>query len=212
MKFDHKVACKCGGTFSFSTTGDRSFPDTLCSKCGMTGYLSDPLSASLIAERLLHRGKDELDSGDYSLSIVIGTMAVETFLTRLYLKLKGMDSFAASFTLPTPAQETNWEREYPRSGGFPQPADFVSRELTGEVFDNFVSSNNVAHDIFAALPQAAGRSPVDYFQIELFKRRNRIAHRGYVNSEKHDAALCHKLAVAIVSILREMDRSRYGAL
>jgi hypothetical protein len=47
---------------------------------------------------------------------------------------------------------------------------------------------------------------------ELFERRNRIVHWGYVNSTKAEAQLCHTLAVAIISILREMDRSAYRAL
>jgi hypothetical protein len=41
--------------------------------------------------------------GTFSLSIVIGTMAVEAYLTRLFLKLKGLDNYAATFNLPTAA-------------------------------------------------------------------------------------------------------------
>jgi hypothetical protein len=160
----------------------------------------------------LHRSKAELEGGDYSLSIVIGTIAVESFLTRLFLKLKGMDSYATTFSLPTPVQEEAWEREYPRSGGFTGPADFVSNATTGMTFDEFVAKNRVAAKIMVGFPDAANLSPTQYFQVELFKRRNRIAHWGYVNSTEVEAQLCHTLAVAIISILREMDRSTYGAL
>jgi len=159
----------------------------------------------------LYRSKAELEGGDYSLSIVIATMAVESFLTRLFLKLKGMDSYATTFNLPTPTQEEAWEHEYPRKGGFIAPADFVSKKITGLTFDGFVAQNNLATNIMAGFPDAVNLSATKYFQNELFRRRNRIAHWGYVNSTKAEARQCHTLAVAIVSILREMDKSKYGA-
>lgn len=168
------------------------------------------MSVSVTAERLLYRSKKELERGDYTLSIVIGTMAVESFLTRLFLKLKQMD--AKVFNRPTRAQEEAWEHEYPRSGGFTGPADFVSKAMFGSKFDEFVDKNHAAKKIMAGLPDEAKQSPKDYFQTELFKRRNRIVHWGFVNSNKTEAELCHTLAVAIVSILREMDKSRYGYL
>jgi hypothetical protein len=122
-----------------------------------------------------------------------------------------MDSYATTFNLPTPAQEEAWALEYPRSGGFIGPADFVSKAITGLTFDKFVAQNNVAKEIMAGLPDATNLSATKHFQNELFRRRNRIAHWGYVNSTKEEAQLCHTLAVAIVSILREMDRSKYVA-
>jgi hypothetical protein len=172
----------------------------------------DPLSVSVTAERLLYRSKAELERGEFSLSIVIGTMAVESYLTRLFLKLKQMDNFATSFNLPTVEQEAAWEAEYPRKGGFSGPISFVSKRVAGMTFDEFVAGNSVAKAIFAALPNPTHTSPTQYFQDELFKRRNRIAHWGYVNSNQSDAQQCFDIAKAIVSILREMDRSKYANL
>jgi hypothetical protein len=193
----------------FSAYGDAPFEQAKCSNCEKVGYLIDPLSVSVTAERLLYRSKSELESGDYSLSIAIAVMAVESYLTRLFLKLKGMDSYAMTFKLPTEEQEQAWEKEYPRSGGFPNPIGFVSKGLLGTTFDKFVVDNAVARAIFSALPNASNTSATDYFQKELFKRRNRIVHWGYVNSSKADAERCHNVAVALVSILREMDESKY---
>lgn len=172
----------------------------------------NPLSVSVTAERLLYRSKAELEGGDYSLSIVIAVMAVESYLTRLFLKLKGMDSYASSFNLPTATQEEMWEKEYPRSGGFSSPIGFVSQRLLGTTFDKFVAGNAAASATFTALPNSSNATPTQYCQDELFKRRNRIAHGGYVSSNKAEAELCHTIAVALVSILREMDRSKYGNL
>lgn len=212
MRFIQEIRCKCGHTFSFFAYGDEAWSEEICPKCGSPAVLMDPLSVNVTAERLLCRSQAELEGGDYSLSIVIGTIAVESFLTRLFFKLKGMDSYATTFKLPTPAQERAWEVDYPRSGGFPRPADFVSKAMTGFTFDKFVAQNNVATKIMARFPDAANLSATEYFQNELFRRRNRIAHWGYVNSTKAEAQLCQTLAVAIVSILREMDKSKYAAL
>ncbi len=123
-----------------------------------------------------------------------------------------MQNYAATFSLPTVAEEAQWEKEYPRKGGFPVPVDFVSRDLMGVTFDKFVEGNTVAKAIFSSLPNSSQASPTQHVQDELFKRRNRIAHWGYVNSNKAEAELCHKIAVGVVSMLREMDRSKYGSL
>src|SRR5262249_42503991 len=87
MKFTYEAACECGGRIVFSTTGEEKFGPGECSSCKKTAYLTDPLSVSVTAERLLYRSKAELENGDYSLSIVIATIAVESYLTRLFLKL-----------------------------------------------------------------------------------------------------------------------------
>jgi hypothetical protein len=212
MLFTHVIACNCGGTYAFAAYGDGEFAPTRCTKCGRPGFLTDPLSVSVTAERLLLRSTEELERGDYSLSIVIAVMAVESYLTRLFLKLKGMDSYATTFKLPTAEQEAEWEKEYPRSGGFPKPIGFVSQKLVATTFDKFVEGNKTAKPIFSALPNASKAGPTKYFQDELFKRRNRIAHWGYVDSSKADAELCQSIAVALVSILREMDRAKFGNL
>lgn len=211
MKFTYDVACECGGRIVFSTAGEEQFGPGECSSCKKTACLTDPLSVSVTAERLLYRSKAELENGDYSLSIVIATIAVESYLTRLFLKLKGMQNYATTFELPKESMEAQWEKEYPRSGGFLKPSDFVAQRFTGLTFDQFVMSNNiVAAHAFLGLPNTNKALPSRYFQDELFNRRNRIAHWGYVNSTRQEAEHCHRIAVAIVTILREMDRLKYG--
>jgi len=167
-----------------------------CSSCKKTTYLIDPLSVSVTAERLLYRSKAELENGDYSLSIVIATIAVESYLTRLFLKLKGMENYATTFELPNESMEAQWEKEYPRSGGFLKPSDFVAKQFTGLTFDQFVLSNNtVTAHAFLGLPNPNKILPSRYFQNELFNRRNRIAHWGYVNSTRQEAEHSHQIAV-----------------
>ncbi len=205
MKFFIERACDCGGRYVFSAYGDAEFTPAICVNCGKSAHLMDPLSVSVTAERLLRRSQTELEGGEYSLAIVIGVMAVESYLTRLFMKLKGMTSYASTFNLPTATQEAEWEKEYPRTGGFLSPAHFVAKKLVGTTFDDFVATNKRANAIFSGLPASFGASPTQYFQDQLFKRRNRIAHWGYVNSTKSEAQLCHTVSVAVVSILREID-------
>lgn len=210
MKFAIKKPCDCGGQYVFSAYGDVEFGSATCSSCGKFAHLMNPLSVSVTAERLLYRSKAELESGDYSLSIVIAVMAIESYLTRLFLKLKGMDSYATTFSLPTPEEEVAWEKEYPRSGGFSSPIGFVSQKVVGTTFDKFVAGNATANAAFLSLPNPSQTTPTQYFQEELFNRRNRIAHWGYVNSNQSEAEHCHTIAVDLVAILREMDRTKYG--
>ncbi len=212
MKFTTEKECDCGGRYVFSAYGDAEFAPAACEKCGKSASQIDPLSVSVTAERLLYRSKAELESGDYSLSIVIAVMAIESFLTRLFLKLKGINGYASTFTLPTATQEADWEKEYPRSGGFSNPIGFVSQSLMSTTFDKFVAGNPIAKEIFSKLPNPAYVAPTQYFQRELFNRRNRIIHWGYVNSNQTEAELCYNMAVALVSILRKMDQAKYGKL
>src|SRR5271165_5476050 len=152
MKFTIEQECDCGGRYVFCAYGDADFGAAICAKCGKSAHLMNPLSVSVTAERLLCRSKAELESEDYSLSIVIAVMAIESFLTRLFLKLRGMDSYASTYSLPTATQEEEWEKEYPRSGGFSGPVGFVSQRLVGTTFDKFVAGNAVASAIFYGLP------------------------------------------------------------
>lgn len=213
MRFAYKRICECGGEIIFLATGEADFNPANCPSCAKPAILFNPLSVSVTAERLLYRSKAELEIGDFSLSVVIGTIAVESYLTRLFLKLKGMENYVATFQIPNKALEEEWEKEYPRSGGFLKPSDFVSKKLTGKTFDQFVMSNNIAAaHAFLGVPNPNGALPSRHFQDELFKRRNRIAHWGYVNTTMVEAEHCHHIAVAIVTILREMDRLKYGNL
>ena len=210
MKFTYEATCSCGSVVHFAATGDQPFGTGVCSSCGRVAHLVDPLSVCVTAEKLLYRSRAELQAGDFSLSIVIATIAVESYLTGLFLKLKGMENYALTFQLPSRSLKEQWETEYPRSGGFLKPGDFVAKKFTGQTFDHFVLSNNVvAAQAFLGLPNTDSVMPSRYFQNELFSRRNRIAHWGYINSTRREAEHAHQIAVAIVTILREMDRLKY---
>jgi hypothetical protein len=65
MKFILKVPCDCGGRFLCFACGDADFGCTQCSEFRKAAHVTDPLSVSVTAERLLHGSKPEFVSGDF---------------------------------------------------------------------------------------------------------------------------------------------------
>jgi hypothetical protein len=102
----------------FATCGDDDFGEATCSHRGSTASLADPLSVCVTGERFLYRSNADIEGGEYSLSMIVGVMAVESFLTPVFLKLRRMESFAVTFEPPTSAQEAEWEKEFPENWWF----------------------------------------------------------------------------------------------
>jgi hypothetical protein len=213
MKFSQEIPCKCGGVFLFEKYGDGRWPVVSCTVCNKSASLMNHLSVDVTADCLLQRSKAELDNGDYTLSILISAIAVESFLTRMFLRQKGIAAHV--FDRSTlDAQQNEWKEEYRRrvKGGFTVPADFISKEFTGISFDKFVAKDDVTIKIMAQFPEATNTSTKQYFQDELFKRRNEIAHWGYVNSAEPEAQRALMIAASIIEILKRMDKLKYGNL
>ncbi len=209
MKITIQVICS-GCNSEFPVTGDagKKFPAAICPKCNAAINIVDPLSISVVAERLLHRSKGEMECGDYTLSIICSAMAVECFLTQSFLKWKGLENFKSTGHFPTESEQSELEKGYTKSAGFLTPADFVSNSLAGMGFNEFVAKDPKAKAIMAGFPDAAGLSPKEYFQQGLFKKRNRILHWGEVNYLQIDATLCLSVAVAVIGILKIMDAQK----
>jgi hypothetical protein len=209
MKSSITLRCNCGEEFSIPVAGSETLHTAVCPNCQMAGFACEPLSVSVDGDRLMNRSKAELEAGDYTLSIVCAAIAVESFLTRAFLKWKGVENLGRVGHLPTDAEEAEWEKEFPRGGGFLGPADFVSKALTGMEFDSFVTKNHAATKMISAIPGATGRSPKEFFQCTLFHRRNRIMHWGFLGYQRADAELCFKAAMSSVQILKLMDRQKF---
>ena len=169
----------------------------------------DPLSISLIAERLLLRSRAEVDGGDPTISIICSAVAVEAALTQVFVKWKKIEH---NVVKPTATQRDKWEKEYKnaarrdksRRSGFEKSADLVSKYLTNKMFDDFVSG----------YVKKSGVIVLEASQVhkELFDKRNRIMHWGDVDFEKDDALSALKVACDAVSVLKAMDRERCEAM
>ena len=92
MKIAVPVICSaCGTEFSAFGVGEQRIPPATCPKCGAQIHLLDPLSVSVIADRLLYRSKHELDEGDYTLSIICSAIAVETAFTQAFINGRALN-------------------------------------------------------------------------------------------------------------------------
>jgi hypothetical protein len=219
MKFTVPVACgSCGRDFSTLGYGELTFPPATCPSCGQTIHIIDPLTFSVIAQRLLYRGDAELKNGDFTMPIICGAMAIESALTSLFLKWRQLEhGFPGNST--TDADRETWEKEYrdgTRPGGFPNSANFVSSYLTGKSFDGFAADflrrSSKAAIIGAGLPMYESQMKTDYINRELFYKRNRIMHWGEVKYEKSDAEKALAASGAAFALLTVMDKEKAAEL
>ena len=161
---------------------------------------------------MISRSRKELAEGDHTLAILISAIAIEAFLSRMFLKLKKIENLKNLLGMPTSAQIAAWEKQYKRNIGFSTCVDFVSKKLTGVDFDTFIDDRKHSSEIIARAVLVLAGPPTKTIQKELFERRNRIAHWGFVDSAQNDAERSFNVAVATLDILREMDREKYKTL
>jgi hypothetical protein len=215
MKFTVPVSCSaCGCDFKTLGYGELTFPPATCPKCAQTIHIIDPLTISIVAERLLYRSQAELDNGDFTMPIICSAMAVETALTRAFLKWKEIEhGFPATAT--TDADCEAWEKEYRKGvgkGGFANSSNFVSKYLTGKSFDDFVvdliQRSKPVTLTRAGLTVPETQMKTAYIHSELFNRRNRIMHWGNVKYERQDAQNALVAALTAFAVLKVMDKEK----
>jgi hypothetical protein len=219
MKFSVPVACSsCGYDFSALGHAEERFPAAVCPKCGAQIHILDPLSISVVAERLLYRSQREITEGDYTLSIICSAIAVESALTQVFLKWKRIEHLKLESRQATDDEQDTWAQEYRKrtGGGFEKSANFVSEFLCGKIFDDFVAnflqrSSEIAL-IKAGFPLYESQLKASYIHQELFHRRNRIMHWGRVNYQQEDASLAFKAACSAFAVLKVIDTEKYQAM
>jgi hypothetical protein len=155
------------------------------------------------------RADTELANGDWSLAIVFAAMAVESELVYLFMKWNEIDLIA---TRPaTDVDREAWGAQWrDKIRTVKDRLNKVSNLLTGEPFDSFVSHDanllQILHSRCPASQNAA--SPRDFFETELFRKRNRILHFGQIDFGRSDAEMSLTLGATILDILAEMDANR----
>jgi hypothetical protein len=141
--------------------------------------------------------------------IICGAMAVETALTRVYLRWREIEH---GYGTATDADRETWEGDYrtaTKRGGFANSANFVSEYLTGKPFDSFV--DDLAARSGKVLTVPAIEMKTAHINAELFKRRNRIMHWGNVEYTKQDAQKAFEAAQTAFAVLRVMDKEKADA-
>lgn len=216
MKFTVNVTCSgCGAKFPAHGEATERFPAATCPTCGNQINVMDPLSISIVAERLLHRSQAEAEGGDPTISIICSAMAIESALTQVFIKWKSIERLGTDGDIGNEDQRESWEGEYrhgSKPGGFVASSSFIAKYLVGKSFDAFVKDllvKGTAAQISSGIAQDPDELKADYIQRELFARRNRIMHWGEVRHTKEDAVKAWNAALTAFAGLKRMDRHRY---
>ncbi len=193
MKTQTTVRCRCGNKILAEANGSESFPDIVCPACNMLIRITAPLYFSEVGVRVKLRSKAELESGDFTLSIILSAMAVECELAFLFFWWKRMDRYRSDPTSgisATQAENDLWENEY-RSNyiGIVKKLNGISKLLTGSDLDSFTGNGMTKH-----------------FEECLFWKRNQIVHFGKMDFGKEDAEKCYSIASTLFNIMYKMQK------
>ena len=208
MQFKNRVTCSCGASLEFETSGSERWSGLACPRCGAASHLLDPLSVSPVAERILARSFSELEAEDYTLSILFSAIAIETFIQAFYLKIKAMEEFEQSYP-PTSEQEERWGKEYKNLKAFLPRLNKVATLASGMTFNEFVRTDAYVQEHLKSI-NSLSEIPDQYLQHEIFDRRNKIAHLGFVDFGEKEAQKATEAALLAVVALRRLDQMKFG--
>jgi hypothetical protein len=99
----------------------------------------EPLG-NFAGQLIISRSWTELKNGDWTLTIVLGAMAVECEMARLYLKWNEVDLLSTRSA--NDADREEWEERWRKFFAIGTKLDKVSELLTGQPFDSFLSQNS----------------------------------------------------------------------
>jgi hypothetical protein len=211
MRFPALVPCQCGTANEVEATGTERFPaDVKCPVCQTTTHLIDN---STVGRRVLYRSQAELQSGDFTLSIILSAMAVECELAFMFFKWKRIDSNLAKLgheNQLTARDSDSWEQEYREAGSITRKLDRVCHDLTNADFDTFIDQPHLTQFMQRECPESAGTSPKHFFAENLFWKRNEIVHAGKVDFAGSNAEQYLKLASSLFVIMSAMDSAKYN--
>jgi hypothetical protein len=215
MKFSVPLTCpSCKTEFSGNGVGEEKIPKATCPKCASTIHIIDPLSVSVVAERLLYRSQNELTGNDYTFSIISSAIAVEAAYTQAFMKWKNIEHWQVKARTPTEQEKETWEQEYRSKtrGNFEESAKFVAKFLCAKTFNQFVDAfllrSSKTAIIKAGFPPNKGQLGSKYIHEELFRRRNRIVHWGKVDYQHSDASAALNAAQTAIAVLKAIDKEK----
>jgi hypothetical protein len=214
MKTSFTVTCSsCSQTITVEATGTRFPKDDQCPQCHAVWWFAEPF-ANFAGELILSRSWTELKNGDWTLAIVLGGMAVECEMARLYLKWNKIDIDVMPTRTSTESDQEECEERWRKFYSIGVKLDKVSELLTSLPFDSFLAQNSGLLQAVQTryLASKSSPSPKKFFEDEFFKRRNRIVHRGEIDFQQTDAEMCFTIATTLWQILAEMDTWRSRAL
>jgi hypothetical protein len=205
LKFPISILCQgCLNSWTIEVTGHDTPETTRCDKCGASIWLFDH---GFVSTKVLARARGELQSGDFSLAIILSAMSVECDLARLFFKWTELDAELAG-SVVTQTDKEQWEDQF-RKFGIPQKLDTVCRLLANENFDSFLRRDDSMQKwIRRQHPTLVNASAATYFQENLFWKRNRIVHFAKIDFQKDDADKALLCAGSLLQLLHAMDMER----
>ena len=202
MKSSFPIRCQCGHEMVLETVGTDSFRDTSCPKCHSAIWIADN---GFVSTRVFNKSLEELNSGDFTLSIILSAMAVECELARVFVKWKEIDLGLPSEVRQ--ADKTAWDVQLRTWTKIALRFDKVCEFLTNQDFDGFVSNHiNLHKSVQQRHPESAKHGSLKkFFEEHLFWKRNAIVHLGKIDYTRPDAELCRRTAETLFHIVSEMD-------
>jgi hypothetical protein len=161
--------------------------------------------------RIMNRAWNELRQQNFTLTIVLSAMAVECELAYFYIKWKAFDFATANDThFHDPVKREEYAEEWRSFRYISRRFDEVSQLLTGKNFDLFLLDNGaLLKAVENEYPTSKNfKSSKEFFRQELFDRRNKIVHRGKIDSQEAEGRMCFALATALFHIIKAMDMHR----
>ena len=205
MKFTLKWNCDCGGRLIAQAVGNQPFSRATCSACGREVHVFDQVNIGLISGRLAGRIEEEIERGDFTLSILIAAMAVECEMSQMFFKWRSIDHCLANHVGSNEVSQEKksaWESEYAKWWSVQNKLDNVALSLTGKAFVAFAISTDLLENVSSKYPDFGG-----YDQI--FKLRNQIVHAGRVDFVEDDARKCQEFALAMLRVFAAMNEVKY---
>ena len=154
----------------------------------------------------MHRAKQELESKDVTLAIILSAVAVEGQMAYLFFKWKKIDNFTFDIA-------KQWEKDWTGMRSIANRLDKLSRFLTGINFDTFAQSRKaLLQSALDASHYDSATSFRDFFQEQFFERRNKIVHYGEIDFQESDGKLSLTLASSLIGLLNAMDQQRIAKI
>jgi hypothetical protein len=206
VKSSTTIPCTCGKQISLEIIGGELPDHAKCPDCGATIHLIAPLG-NIATMLLMARAENELSHNDATVATLLSAIAVEAEMAYLFFKWKGIDSGKLS-NEQTPEDRKQWEDEWANVRSIGTRLEKLSLLLTKKPFDGFarlkidlLKSTLVGHDPAGSIK--------DFFQDQLFERRNDIAHYGQIDFETPVGERCLLSATTLLKLLHAMDNTRY---
>jgi DNA-directed RNA polymerase subunit RPC12/RpoP len=208
MRNTNTITCvACGKQQSVGYVGSQKVPDLRCQECGVIVFIHVDGSFPVV-DRLLQRSATELADCDWTIPIILDAIACESLIETLHKKWtllpKGIPSEITS------EDELSWEKEFRELDSVGAKISKTSTLMVSCSLDAYLKRRQKSDPKVKEIYKTYGRpSALDSFLKKIFQPRNRIVHKGFIDSTKGDASECHTSALSLIHLLLIMDREKY---